>query len=425
MTNKKIKILAISDDIRLKTGVGIQCKKILTGLVKTGKYDIVEMGGSLQVTKPDTVDGVKIYPTESYGNPYHVSQVMAVEKPDIVFAFSDPRFFQYLFAMDDEIRAYSKLVFYHTWDNDPFPKFNLPFYEACDGIVMISEFSYKLMSSNGVKCDHIPHMQDPKEFYPLPDQEVADERKKLANLVGKQDVDFIIFFNGRNLDRKRPGDLINIFNKFYETHPNSLFLLNTKMIDIEGTNLYQLQEDFLEGSIPIVFNYSGVDTALLNKFYNVADVTINIPYNEGFGLCVSESLLAGTPVIASKTGGMPEQMSRVAHYEAVETETVCRPHCAETEVYGILIPPAVRNLFGVIDQAYIYKDFVSDEQVLHALDMAYQLKQANELKALGLKGRQHVIDKYNEATLIEQWDNYFTKIYEAPSTFSKCKVVKI
>jgi glycosyltransferase involved in cell wall biosynthesis len=432
--NKKIKILAISDDIRIKSGVGIQCRKILTGLIKTGKYDIVELGGSLNIQsdKPEIIDGVKVYSTngESYGNQQQVRFLMQTERPDIVLAFSDPRFFIYLFEMDDEIRSVSKLIFYHTWDNDPFPKYNLPFYAACDGIVMISEFSYNLMKSNNVDCIQIPHMQDTKEFYPLPQEEIDKERQNLMRLTGLKQLDFVIFYNNRNLDRKRPGDVISIFEKFNKKHPNTILLMNTSLIDVEGTDLLQVQKEFLDRDIPIVFNHNKVDASKLNLFYNISDVTINIAYQEGLGLCVMESLLAGTPVVASRTGGMPEQMSYIKHYEAVvpsKDGKCCSEHDEEI-VFGELIYPAVRNLFGVPGQAYIYKDFVSNDDVLSSLERLFswkEYKHENILQNMGLAGREYIIKKYNEEDIIKKWDEYLTDIYDSPSKFKKVKTFKI
>jgi len=437
--DKKIKLLVISDDIRIKSGVGIQCKKILTGLLKTGKYDIVELGGSLniQVKSPEMIDGIKVYSTngESYGTEFQLRYLISIEKPDIILAFSDPRFFSYLFQMDNEIREHSKLIFYHTWDNDPFPKFNLPFYSACDGIVMISEFSHELMKSGGVECINIPHMQNAQEFYPLSKKEIDKEIHQLKQLVGLKDIDFIIFYNNRNLDRKRPGDVINIFTKFYKTHPNSVLLMNTSYVDPEGTDLGQLQKEFVEDNIPIIFSINKITSEKLNMFYNVADVTINIAYQEGFGLCVSESLLTGTPVIATQTGGMTEQMHQLIHHEEIrcdETGLGCGEY-VEDKVFGVLIPPKVRNLFGVPGAAYIYKDFVSDEDVLFALEQMYSMKfqksQNNDnismLEELGLRGREFISKKYNEETIIKKWDEYLTEMFNTPSSYKKVKLFKI
>jgi glycosyltransferase involved in cell wall biosynthesis len=46
----------------------------------------------------------------------------------------------------------------------------------------------------------------------------------------------------------------------------------------------------------------------LNMFYNLADATILLTSNEGWGLSLTESMLAGTPIIANVQGGMQDQM---------------------------------------------------------------------------------------------------------------------
>lgn len=422
---KKIKVLAISDNISLNTGVGIQCRKILTGLQKSGKFDCVELGGSrLPNTQPFMYEGVKVYPSggESYGNALQVRQLMHMEKPDIVLAFSDPRFFSYLFNIDDEIRRFAKLVFYHTWDNEPFPKFNVPYYKACDEIIMISEFSHRLFTKNGLECYHIPHMQNVEEYYPLPEAEIKAERDILKKLTGLKKDPFIIFWNNRNLDRKRPGDLILAFKAFNEAHPDSLLLINSSAVDLEGTDFIHLQKDLLQENIPIVFNFTQQPTSKLNLWYNVADITVNISYAEGYGLCVGESLFAGTPVVCTKTGGMPEQMTTLKHHPATYDGTKgCEEWWEEVE-YGVAIAPEVRNLFGTPGAPYIYKDLVSHAQILEAWHEMYLLKSEGRLKELGEGGRQYAISKYSETLLQARWVDLMTEIFNKPSKFENIKL---
>jgi glycosyltransferase involved in cell wall biosynthesis len=428
--DKKIKVVAIADDIRIPSGVGIQCKKILTGLLKTNKYEVVELAGSLVRgdMNPVMYKGVKLYPTggEAYGNTYQLRLLLQIEKPDILLIFSDPRFFQYVFNMDDEIRQNCKLVFYHTWDNAPFPRFNLPFYRACDEIIMISEFSYELMKSGEVHCYHIPHMQDPTEFFPLPADKVQEERNHFQKLLNLPRLDFIIFYNNRNLDRKRPGDVINIFDKFNKKHPNSILLMNTHAIDPEGTDLLQIQNEYVRRQIPILYNFNRVDNVTLNLFYNAADITISIPYAEGFGLCVSESLLASTPVVATRTGGITEQMSFTEHHEAVSDADGKGYDAYDEEItFGKLIDPAVRNLFGTPGSAYIYRDYVRDEDVLDALEVMYNMKENNKLDDLGIKGRDYVSRKYNENDIVQKWDTILTNIYNKSSEYRRINLVEV
>jgi len=405
----KIKLLVISDDIRMPSGVGIQAYKLLTGLLKTGEYDIVEIAGSLFPYKriePIIYKGIKLYPVSNgYGDQNIVRQILNIEKPDILLAFSDPRFFYYLFLIDNEFRTNTKLILYHTWDNEPFPKFNLPWYSACDKIVMLSKFSYDLLSKNGVGCEFIPHGCDPSEFYPLPEDILKTEKDKICTLTGKEHIDFIIFWNNRNITRKRPGDVLYVFKEFYKDHPNSFLLLNTVPIDKDGTDLVHLYTDLNMNSSPIIFNFDRVTSDKLNLFYNVSDVTLNISYNEGFGLCVLESLCAGTPVIATRTGGMTEQIE----------------NSSENKQFGALLEPEVRELYGIPGAPYIFRDFVSYDKILNALDKAYKLKKEGNLKKLGLEGREYVIKNFNIDNTIKKFDELLHEVYNSPITFKKWK----
>jgi glycosyltransferase involved in cell wall biosynthesis len=404
----KPKILFITDDIRMPSGVGIQSKKFITGLQKTGKYEIVCIAGSVtpQNPQPFLYENIKMYPTaDGYGNPNLVRMVISVEKPDIVVAFSDPRFFSYLFFMDDEIRLNSKFIFYHTWDNEPFPKFNLPWYASCDEVVMLSKFSYDLMTANGIDCHYIPHGMDSGEFFPVPPDVRRAERENLAAQAGVRDrVEFIIFWNNRNINRKRPGDVVNVFREFSKKHPKVMLVMNTVPIDREGTDLIAVTQEVNKTEAPIVFNFQRLASDRLNVLYNAADVTINIAYNEGFGLCVAESLMAGTPVIATRTGGMTAQMTD------------------GKDTFGWLLDSVARELFGVPGAAYIFRDYVSEEQVLNALEEAYELKKEGNLREIGLKGREYIQKTYPIENTVKLWDDLLEETLAKPSLFKRWRL---
>ena len=55
-----------------------------------------------------------------------------------------------------------------------------------------------------------------------------------------------------------------------------------------------------------VLNIKPVDTKMMNFMYNIADVTINLASNEGFGISWCESLHAATPIISNVTGGLQD-----------------------------------------------------------------------------------------------------------------------
>ena len=108
----KKKILLLSDDLRMHSGIATQSKEFIMGTLH--KYDWVQMGGA--VKHPDegkVIDmneavrrdtgikdaSLKIYPTSGYGNPNMLRQIMEIEKPDAIMHFTDPRFWIWLYQM--------------------------------------------------------------------------------------------------------------------------------------------------------------------------------------------------------------------------------------------------------------------------------------------------------------------------------------
>lgn len=400
---KKTKLLWISDDIRLISGVALQSRKLLEGLNRTGRYDVIEIAGSLiqQPPQPVMFNGIKLYPSpDGYGNQNLLRYIVQQEKPDIMVAFSDPRFFIWLFMMDNEIRPTTKLLFYHTWDNAPFPRFNLAWYHSVDQVVMLSKFSHELMQTNGVDNEFIPHGMDPSEFYPLAEEIRRKEREALLANVPMKDTDFIVFFNNRNITRKRPADVMEAFRRFQQKHPKALLLMNTQPLDKDGTDIVSVYSDVMGIGTPVVFNFQQVPSERLNALYNIADVTINIAYNEGFGLCVAESLCAGTPAIVTGTGGMPEQVN-----------TADGPA-------GVVLPPVVQEMYGVPGMAYIYRDFVSYDQIEEALGIAYEGTKKGTWKSVeGPRGRDHIIQNYHIDQTIRKWDELIQREIAKPISY--------
>ena len=398
----------------LPTGVGTQARKLLIGLQRTGLYQISQMGGSMLPTPSvaKAIDGIKLYPlSNGYGDADTFRQIFYKEKPDIVIAFSDPRFFYYLFHMDDEIRTKAKFILYHTWDNDPFPDFNTPWHNACDYIVMLSRFSYELMSSNGLECEYIPHGFDPSEFYKLPEEILTTEKTNFINHVAKarnvSNVDYIVFWNNRNLHRKRLLDVTKAFLDFYGSleieSKKPLLLLHTQPVTQEGCDLNDFINKFnAKLAAPIVISNAPLSTDRLNVLYNISDVSVNISHSEGFGLGVGESLMTETPVIATRTGGMTEQMS-----DGVNT-------------FGSLLDPAARVLFGIPGATYIYQDYADTPNVTRTLMDAYRRRDAWEM--CGVLGREHLLKNYHINNTVAKWDIFLQKVMGESSKFKKLRM---
>ena len=124
---KKKKILLLSDDLRLHSGIATQSKELV--LSTLDKYDWVQLGAALK--HPDqgkvfdiSVDAgkeagvddayLKVYANTGYGNPEILRELINIEKPDAILHFTDPRFWKWLYDMEMEVRQIVPISHYQT-----------------------------------------------------------------------------------------------------------------------------------------------------------------------------------------------------------------------------------------------------------------------------------------------------------------------
>ena len=136
----KIKVLVLSDHPFAPSGVGTQTKYIIEALLETGRYKFVCFGGAIkhenytpQKVDPWGEDWI-IHPVDGYGNQQMLRSALQVEKPDILWFMTDPRFWPWLWDIENEIRLNVPMVYYHVWDNFPLPKYNEVNYNSTDVI---------------------------------------------------------------------------------------------------------------------------------------------------------------------------------------------------------------------------------------------------------------------------------------------------
>ena len=155
---KKKKILLLSDDLRMHSGIATMSREIVTGTCH--KYDWVQLGAAIKhpeqgkvmdvsdhVQKETGVKdaSVKIYANSGYGNEDLLRQLIQIEKPDAILHYTDPRFWGWLYNMEHELRQHLPIFYYTIWDDMPFPKWNKPFYNSCDLLMAISKQSYSIV----------------------------------------------------------------------------------------------------------------------------------------------------------------------------------------------------------------------------------------------------------------------------------------
>jgi len=328
----KKKILLLSDDLRMSSGVGTMSKEFVLGTIH--HYDWVQIGGA--ITHPEegkVVDmsesvrnetGVEdgkltIYPINGYGSQELLRQILARENPDAILHYTDPRFWRWLYEMEHEIRQEMPIFYYNIWDDWPAPQYNEFFYESCDLIMNISKQTAAIVKDVWIKnppedwqVTYLPHGVSTKYFYPITVfdkeyQSVKDMKKQLTD----DNVEFIFFYNSRNIRRKMPGDVILSFKTFCDMLPKEeadkcALLMHTQPVDDNGTDLPAVVRAICPEH-KVYFSDKKLEPNQLNYLYNMVNVTVNMASNEGFGLGTCESLMAGTPIILNVTGGMQDQ----------------------------------------------------------------------------------------------------------------------
>lgn len=400
---KKKKILFIGDHCLSVSGVGTQSRFLLNGLIETGKYSFRVLGAALKHENLDLVkvnDDLIIKPIEGFGDQNMIRSLLLSEQPDAIMLFTDPRFFNHIFMMHDEIQQLCPIVYNHLWDDsgDHPPTFNKIIYELCDLVNCINyptyDFVHKMFPE---KTNYIPHAVPDNMYFKLSEQEKISWREKL---VGKDRMNhFIPLFVGRNARRKRPSDILASWRIFLDElqkkhgHQDATLVMHTNPFDHEGPNLTLVLEHFgLNNNV--IFSNNMIEFNQMNGVYNAVDCSVNVSINEGFGLPILESKMAETPCISIMTGGLTRQIK--------DHET--------NEEYGIALKPDVVTVVGNQGVPWIAEDFVSNEHISEAFMKMYEMSKEHRVE-IGRKAREHCLKHYNMKNLIKNWDESLDKLF--------------
>jgi len=394
----KIKIFTISDHPLSPSGVGTQTKYIIEGMLKTGKYQFVSFGGAIkhpthdpQKTEQWGEDWI-IWPVDGYGNQDMVRAMIRQQKPDILWFMTDPRFYDWLWAIENEIRAHVPMVYYHVWDNYPYPTFNRKFYLSNDHVACISRLTHDIVETVAPEVDssYVPHAVDPDVFKPHPTEEVKSWRQS------KQlDDKFVCFWNSRNARRKQSGTLIWWFKEFLDKvgHDKACLIMHTDVKDQHGQDLEAIIHELGLTNGEVLFSREKVSASDLSGMYNMADVTICISDAEGFGLSTLESMSSGTPIIVTMTGGLQDQVTDGEKF------------------FGVGIEPVSKAVIGSQQVPFIYEDRLSKEDFVDALTQIYEMT-PEARRELGMEARTWSEERFGFDKFVQTWDDLFTSIYD-------------
>lgn len=446
----KKKILLLSDDLRMNSGIATMSRELVLATVH--KYDWVQLGGAITHPEKGKIfdlsqstneikkikdSYVKIYPTDGYGNEQILFQLISMEKPDAILHFTDPRFWGWLYALEKQLRSSIPLTYLNIWDDIPYPMYNRPFYESCDALFSISKQTMNINRwvlgennccyindgpMNGRTLLHyVPHGIDRECFHikKKNDKDFLEFKKKI---FGNKEFDFVVLYNSRNVQRKRTSNIILAYRQFCDNLPKEVaekcaLILHTEIMQDAGTNLLAVKEALCP-NYNIIFSPGKLSPQDMCFLYNVADCTINLSSNEGFGLSIAESIMCGTPVIATVTGGLQDQIGQTDDEgKPVEfgadfgSNNVGKYKNHGPWAYPVW--PVTRLIQGSIPTPYIFDDLAKWEDAAEGMMYWYLMGDEKRTKC-GEEGRRWALNEggLNSRNMGQQFINGMEYVFE-------------
>ena len=454
--DQRKKILLLSDDIRTHSGVGSQSRELV--LNTAHHFNWIQLGGA--VKHPERGKGfnlsndvnqemgltdsdVRVLASDGYGNQNIIRSLIQQEKPDAIMHFTDPRYWIWLYQMENEIRQKIPMVFYTIWDDLPYPMYNRNYYRSDDMLLGISKQSVNIVKNvlrDNPKEDwavnYVPHGINEKAFYPIINDLEFDVWKD--NFLEGKEYDFVVLWNSRNIRRKNASDIILSWRTFLDQLPveqakKCLLLMHTDPVDDNGTDLPAVVETICNPEIhKVKFSRGKLDTKHLNYLYNCSDAHMFMTDNEGWGLGLTESLTAGRMIIAPVQGGMQDQMrfeDENGDWINFSTEHPSNADgkykkCGE---WAMPMFPKTRSVKGSPLTPYIFATQVSVEDAAIALMKVYKLGPEERTKR-GLAGRKWVMSKeagFTANAMGERFIENFDKLFENWKPQPRFNVIKV
>tara|TARA_Y100001938_G_scaffold64950_1_gene90217 strand:+ start:120 stop:1400 length:1281 start_codon:yes stop_codon:yes gene_type:complete len=371
---------------------------------------------------------LKLYPTDGYGDGPLLREIMAIEKPDAILHYTDPRFWIWLYKMEAEIRRDIPIFYYNIWDDLPDPQYNTLYYKSSDLLMSISKQTYGINNRllpeyEDWQTTYVPHGISQRRFYKLEDNDT--DVLAFNDKFGFDDKKFRVLYSNRNIRRKMPGDVVLAYKYFVDGLPEEerddcVLIFHCQPSDPNGTDLPRVCRHLIPNyNVAFTYDINGkpFDDNLMNLLFNSADVYVNMASNEGFGLGSAEALTVGTPIIVNMTGGLQDQCgvrdddgNLLTPDDYIEFGS---NHRGKYKTHGEWVKPvypASISLQGSPPTPYIWDDRCNPEDVAVNLREFYDMGR-EERKRLGALGTKFC--RENQMTATAMGDNFIKSMNSA------------
>jgi len=285
-----------------------------------------------------------------------------------------------------------------------------------------------------IRLKYVPHGINEKHFFPIEESNTEHWEKLQAfkkHLFGDKEYEYVVLYNARNIRRKSTSDLVLAYSQFCEKigkekAKKCALVLHTQPVDENGTDLHAVQDLFCDPEyVNVHYSQNRLGASEMNYLYNLADVTALISSNEGWGLSLTESMIAGRMIIGTVTGGMQDQMRFVdGNGKWIDFDkNFCSNHFGTYKEHGewaVPVYPSNISVVGSVPTPYIFDDRADFRDVAKAIEEVYSMSK-EERKRRGMKGREWVLSEEAMMTAANMCKNVIKGIDETFAQFKPRK----
>lgn len=281
----------------------------------------------------------KIYPPyfgNMPDNPYgyeRIHTLLAGVKPDFVLIINDPWVAGPMITKIRE-KYHGPVYLYTPVDSENIqPRFINPL-NLFTKVIAYTEFGKAelIQGGLGVPCTVIPHGVNTDMYYPV------DRKDAIEYLGFAEDLNnyFIVQFVGANQPRKRVGLFAYVINEWLKKYPHEdvLWYYHGALKQSDGVNIVQIAEYLtarnkqLDIDLNLLDRFVTTDDTLtplhgipeqaMKYVYGMADLFLSPCAQEGWGLCIHESMACGVPAILPEYSALAEWPNSGCFYVPVD-----------------------------------------------------------------------------------------------------------
>lgn len=184
------------------------------------------------------------------------------------------------------------------------PEWVYPIAECVDYPVAYTHFGARVLLEIEPRLESrlsvIPHGTDPETYFPVPPQVRGEFRRRTFGI--EDDVPLIVNVN-RNQARKDIVRTLQVFARLRDWFPDAVLYLHCSPADSKGFHLDRARLNLRLPDRSVLWpevdsEITNYPEHVLNLVYNSADVFVTTSRGEGWGLCVSDAVTCGVPVVA-------------------------------------------------------------------------------------------------------------------------------